>query len=180
LINLAACTKIKHAMMQVNFPVILFSALIPVLVGALWYHPALLGKMWMRESGMRPELLTKGNKVLIFGMSFLFSFLLAFSLQFMVIHQWHLYSLIANEAQLEGAGGDATRWLEDAMKLYGENFRTFKHGAFHGVLVGLLTATPFVGVLALLERKSFKYIFIHSLYWTICTALMGGIICAFS
>jgi hypothetical protein len=167
-------------MMQVNFPVILLTALIPMLVGALWYHPAVFGKMWMRESGLSEEALKKGNMILIFGVAFLFSFLIAFSMQFMVIHQWHLYSIVANEAYIDGANGSAAKWLEDAMKLYGENFRTFKHGAFHGTLVGFLTATPLIGVLALFERKSFKYIFIHGIYWTFCAALMGGVICAFS
>ncbi|MEZ5173137.1 MAG: DUF1761 domain-containing protein [Bacteroidia bacterium] len=164
--------------MHVNFPVVLLTAVIPMVIGAIWYNPAVLGKMWMKHSGVTPEMVKTGNMAVIFGVSFFFSFLIAFSLQFMVIHQWHLFSIVAAEDMQPGS--PASQWLDSAMNSYGQNFRTFKHGAFHGTLVGMLTAMPLIGVLALFERKSFKYILIHGLYWTICTALMGGVLCAFS
>jgi hypothetical protein len=63
---------------------------------------------------------------------------------------------------------------------YGNNFRTFKHGAFHGILSALFFATPVLGINALFERKSFKYIFVHAGYWMLTLALMGGVICAYA
>lgn len=165
-------------MMHVNFPVVLITAIIPMVIGAIWYNPAIFGKAWMKHSGVTNEMIKSGNMAVIFGTSYFFSVLIAFSLQFLVIHQWHLFSIVASEDMQ--AGSQASLWLENTMNNYGNNFRTFKHGLFHGTLVGLFTATPLVGVLALFERKSFKYIFIHGAYWVVCMALMGGVICAFS
>jgi hypothetical protein len=60
---------------------------------------------------------------------------------------------------------------------YGHNFRTFKHGAFHGILSAVFFALPVLGIQAMFERRSGKYIFIHLGYWVITFVLMGGIIC---
>lgn len=65
------------------------------------------------------------------------------------------------------------------MDKYGNNFRTFKHGAFHGTIGGFFFATPVLCINALFERKSFIYIAINAGYWIITLALMGGVICAF-
>ncbi len=66
------------------------------------------------------------------------------------------------------------------MEQYGTNFRTFKHGAFHGAIGGIMLALPIVGTNALFERKGVKYIAINAGFWIISMALMGGIICAFA
>jgi len=60
---------------------------------------------------------------------------------------------------------------------YGSNFRTFKHGAFHGILASLMLALPLIGINALFERKGFKYIAINVGYWIVSFAIMGGIVC---
>jgi cytochrome b561 len=66
------------------------------------------------------------------------------------------------------------------MEKYGKLYRTFKHGAFHGVLAGIFFAMPITGIVALYERRSAKYIFVHVGYWTLTMALMGGVICAYA
>ena len=62
------------------------------------------------------------------------------------------------------------------MDLVGTSHRTFKHGAFHGVLTGLFVITPILATSAMFERKGFKYIAINAGYWIICLAIMGGIV----
>ena len=74
---------------------------------------------------------------------------------------------------------EAVKYVNDMMAKYGNEFRTFKHGTFHGTLGGLAFALPILGTNALFERKGFKYIAINVGFWTISMALMGGIICAF-
>jgi hypothetical protein len=37
-----------------------------------------------------------------------------------------------------------------------------------------------IGINAVFERKGFKYIAIHTAYWMLTMAIMGGIICAFA
>ena len=65
------------------------------------------------------------------------------------------------------------------MENYGDNFRTFGHGAFHGTVAGILFALPVLGTNALFERKSFKYIAVNAGYWIVTTALIGGVLSAY-
>ena len=58
----------------------------------------------------------------------------------------------------------------------GGNFMTFKHGALHGGLVGVLIAFPVLGTNAIFEQKSAKYILINAGYWILTMSLMGGVI----
>lgn len=113
----------------------------------------------------------------IFVVSFIFAFLLAFALQFTVVHQWHLFSLVANDVKPGDTTSAAAIWFQSSLDTYGHNFRTFKHGAFHGFLAGIFTALPLIGTNALYERKSTKYILINVGFWTVCLTIMGGILC---
>ena len=64
------------------------------------------------------------------------------------------------------------------MENYNSQFRTFKHGAFHGLLYGVFLGLPLIGVNALYDRKSGKYILINAGYWVAVMTVMGGIISA--
>jgi hypothetical protein len=71
-------------------------------------------------------------------------------------------------------------YMKSFMEKYGNNFRTFKHGALHGFIGGVLMALPIVSINALFEMKGFKYIAINAGYFIVGMTLMGGVICAFS
>ncbi|ALJ05625.1 hypothetical protein APS56_11025 [Pseudalgibacter alginicilyticus] len=153
-------------------PVAMFVAAVSAMVvGFIWYNPKTFGNAWMQASGMTDEKIKSGNMAKIFGLSFLFSFLLSIALPGIVIHQMGVMSLV---------GGDSSVALPSYEALlvdYGDAFRTFKHGAFHGVLTGVFIALPIIGINALFERKSAKYIFINAGYWIVTLAVMGAIIC---
>jgi hypothetical protein len=166
--------------MQINFVVILLSAIIPLLMGFIWYHPKTFGNPWMKLSDVSEEKLKSGNLGIIMGVSYIFFVLIAFVLQFMVIHQYSVYSILANEPGINDPTSEMGNMLQFFMDKYGNNFRTFKHGAFHGTLAGIFFATPILGVNALFERKGFKYIFLNGAYWIVSLALMGGVICAYA
>ena len=158
--------------MELNFIAIIVAALVPLVLGFVWYGPMLFQKAWMRESGMTEEKIKGGNMAVIFGISLLLSVLLAFFAQFLVIHQMGALGMI---------GGDTTTALPsyDAfMADYGSAFRTFKHGALHGFMAGLFFVFPIMATNGLFERKSWKLTFINAGYWTVCLMIMGGIVCA--
>ena len=159
-----------------NPTAIFVTALIPLLVGAIWYNPKVLGTAWMKASGMTEEKMKGSNMLLIFGLTYLFGLFLAAILNSLVVHQNHIYSILANEPGFGNKDSEVGIFIADFMNKYGENFRTFKHGAFHGVLSGLLLALPIIGIIALFERRSFRYIAIHTGYWIITFTLMGGLI----
>lgn len=166
--------------MEINFLILLVATLAPLVVGFIWYHPKIFGTVWMQASGMTNDKINSSNMVLIFGLTTVFSFFIAFIMQFMVIHQLSVAALLTQQPDFDSPGSEAPLLLEKMKSLYWNSYRTFKHGAFHGTLAGLFLATPIVGVNALFERKGFRYIAINGGYWIISMALMGGIICAFS
>jgi len=165
--------------MTPDFLIILLAALVPTVVGFIWYNPKVMGSVWMKASGLDEEKLKGANMMVIFGVSLVLSFLLAFSIQFMVIHQWGVFSTLATPENT-GSTSELGMVYADFMSKYGTNFRTFKHGAFHGVLAGITMVLPILGTNAMFERKGFKYIAVNVGYWMITMGLMGGIICQFA
>jgi len=158
--------------MQINFLALLIAALSTLPIGFIWYNPKVFGTIWMRESGLTEENMKGANMALIFGMAIFFAFLIALSLQTITIHQSGAISMVGGD--VENAKPSFAAFMAD----YGTAFRTFKHGMLHGFLTGLFLALPIIGTNALFERKSWKYIFINTGYWTLCFMVMGGIICS--
>ncbi|MDX1278700.1 DUF1761 domain-containing protein [Oceanihabitans sediminis] len=158
-------------MQLINPWAIPIAAVSALLIGAFWYNPKVFGTVWMRESGMTEEKIKGGNMAIIFGLSLVFSALLAFLLMQFTNHQFGALGMI---------GGDATNSLPSYvafMEDYGSAFRTFKHGALHGAMFGVLGALPILGTNALFERKSFRYIFINAGYWILTLTVMGALLC---
>lgn len=166
--------------MQINWTILLLAAIIPMIVGFIWYHPALFGNAWMKACGLTEEKMKGGNMVMIFGLSFVFAFLIAMTLQMIVIHQYHVFSILVDEPNFTDPTSEAGLYYKNFMDTYGNNFRTFKHGSFHGFLFGLLFLLPVIATGALFERKGGKYIWINGGYWIVTLTLMGGVICAFA
>lgn len=157
--------------MEINFYSLLLAALSTIVVSFVWYHPKVFGTIWMKESGMTQEKMKGGNMLLTFAVSFVYAFLISLILQFSVIHQYGALSM---------TGGDASKALPSYaafMADYGSTFRTFKHGALHGFLTGLLMILPVIGTNALNEKRSFKYTLVAGGFWIVCLTIMGGIIC---
>ena len=150
----------------------LVAALSSLAVGAIWYNPKVFGGIWMRETGMTEEKAKGANMALVFGSTIFYAFLIAFILQMLVIHQFGAMGMI---------GGDPTKALPSYtafMNDYGTAFRTFKHGALHGFMAGLLFALPVVGTGALYERRTWRYTLVCGGYWVVVCMIMGGILCA--
>lgn len=159
--------------MEINYLAILVAAVVPMVLGFLWYNPILFGNTWMREAGMTEEKMKSGNMAVIFGVSFLLSILLSFFMQFLTIHQTGALGMIGGDPTLEGILPSYQAFMDD----YGTNFRTFKHGALHGFLAGIFMVLPIIAINGLFERKSWKLIFINVGYWTVALTIMGAIIC---
>ncbi len=165
--------------MNFNFLMTAIAAIVPLFVGFIWYNPNVFGKAWMKECSFTTESLGKPNPI-IFLWSFLLSYLLAFELNTIVIHQFGFFSVIFNEPGLNDPTSEIAVYAADFLSKYGDNFRTFKHGALHGTIAGLLIVIPVMGTNALFEKKTFKYVMINGGYWIVSLAIMGGILCAFA
>lgn len=164
--------------MHFNWIAVLISSLVPLLLGFVWYNKILFGNAWMKAAEMTEEKKKNFNMAKVFGLTFILSLVLSFATQFFVIHQFHFYSILANEAGFNDPDSETGRFISGFMEKYGNNFRTFRHGALHGFLTGLFVIFPIAGVNALFERKSFAYVAINAGFWTACLMIMGGILCA--
>jgi hypothetical protein len=134
-------------MPPINWLSVIIAALIPMILGFVWYHEKVFGTAWMNSLGFTKEDAKKANMGMMLGVSLVMSFLLAWYLLFNV----------------DGLGQEG-------------QYDSFKHGAFHGVLLGLLVATPVMITNGLFEMKKWKTMLINVGYWIVCMALMGGVL----
>ncbi|MEZ4686647.1 MAG: DUF1761 domain-containing protein [Bacteroidia bacterium] len=137
--------------MDINWLALAVAAASSLLVGFVWYHPKVFGSAWMKTAGMTPEKAQQGNMIVTMGLTLLFAFMVATVVMAIIF--------TGEEHQ-------------------DPQFHTFKHGAFHGVIFGIFAALPILGINAMFEQKSWKYIAINVGYWVVTFALMGGIISA--
>lgn len=162
--------------MEINFIALLLAAIVTLVVGFIWYSPKVFGTIWMKENNLTQEELRKGNMLKIFGLTYVFSLMITMTLMSLTIHQSGAVGMVGGPPMLADAKPSFAAFMAD----YGMAYRTFKHGALHGFISGLFFAFPIIGINGLFERKSWKYIFIHTGYWLITLTLMGGIICGYA
>ncbi|CAN5909989.1 hypothetical protein BH11BAC7_BH11BAC7_00020 [soil metagenome] len=171
-----------------NIGMIAVAALIPLVLGFVWYNPMVFGKAWMKVAGTSETDRPTGGKMAgIFLLTFVLGFFIAFMMQFLVIHQRHVMSILMDTPGFMEAGthqpsktSEIGMLYANFMERFGNNYRTFKHGALHGTMTGVLLVTPVIAINAIFERKGFKYIAINGGYWIVSLALMGGVVCAFA
>jgi hypothetical protein len=164
--------------MPSNFWIVFVAALVPLIIGFIWYNPKVLGKQWMAAAGLSEEKMQGANMGLMFGLTYLLSVFFSAGLMVLVVHQLGALSLLSAQPDFAQEGSASSTMLKQFFEQYGNSYRTFKHGAFHGVLSGIMIALPILGINAMFERKGFKYVAINVGFWIVCMALMGGIVCA--
>jgi hypothetical protein len=163
-----------------NFWLLPITALIPLLVGFLWYNDSMgFGKAWLRTINKTEDDMKGSNMLAIFALTYLLGLFLSAAVMFLVIHQMHVNSILADTPGIQDPTSEVSLYLKDFMAKYGTNFRTFKHGVLHGVMSAILVALPVTGITALFERRSFRYVAIHVGYWMLTMGLMGGTLSAY-
>ncbi len=153
--------------------------IVPLLIGFIWYSDKILGSTWKKEigfvdNGEKPQGLAK-----IFAFSYLFGVMIMFFMPSIVIHQYHLVSTLYGTEGFGIEGSRIQQFYNDFVSEHGMKYRSFKHGMLHGVICALFFVFPIIGLNALFEKKTFKYIFIHVGFWMITLGIMGGLACAF-
>ncbi len=134
-------------MEQINWLSVIIAAFIPTIVGMIYYHPKLFGTAWMKSLGLSKDDCKKQNKAVMFTVSLIMSFILAFSL--------------LNFNNSPGQEG---------------TFDSFGHGAFHGVILSVFIAMPVLVINGMFELRNFKNLAINLLYWILTLTLMGGVV----
>lgn len=159
--------------MEMNWIAVFVSALATLVVGFIWYNPKVFGTVWMKETGLTQDELAKGNMLKIFGLTYIFSLMIVIIKSSLTIHQSGALGMIGGPMKINEALPSFNAFMTD----YGTAYRTFKHGALHGFMSGLFFAFPMIAINGLFERKSWKYILIHSGYWIVTLTIIGSLIC---
>ena len=156
--------------MEINFLAILVSALVPTIMGFIWYHEKTFGKAWAAGAGMTKEKMNSGNMAVIFGVAILFSLLLAMGMNVQSVHDFQVAGSMyyaTNGTMEPEAGSELAQWFEYFKTNLAPANHVFSHGAAHGMLVGIMLVLPIIVNNALFERRGWKYILINAGYWII-------------
>ena len=155
----------------------LCAALVPLVLGAIWYNPNLLGRLWGSALGMTP--LPPARLALTVVLTYAAGYYIARSLVPIVIHQNGLHDMNAGDPDLKDKSSALSITVQGLMDKYGHNYRTFKHGALHGFFTGLYLILPVLLIVGLWEHKKISWILIHAAFWILCVTIMGGIVCQY-
>lgn len=142
-------------MPEFNFIAIIVAALIPNILGAIYFGPV-FGKPWMASLGYTKADFEGRNEPLIYGTALVMSFIIAFFLKF-ILEMGH-------------------KNVNDAGELIFAGTHTFGHGAFHGSMIALAFAVPVIICLGLFQKSTGKNILLNAGFWWLCFAVMGGIL----
>lgn len=127
---------------EFNSLAVLAAAVLPFLLGGLWYSPLMFGNSWMAENGLTEQELDDGRQGLVFGLSFLFFLIMSANL----------------------AAFLATPETDLAF------------GLMAGLLAGFGWVALGIAVVALFERRSWRYILINGGYMVAAFVIMGAVI----
>jgi len=141
-------------MPEINYIAIIVAALIPNILGAIYYGP-IFGKQWLDSLGLTAGDMKGRNEALIYGSALLLSFVVSFFLKFTI----ELLHKDVVDCELVFA-----------------SFRNFGHGAMHGMGLAIGLVIPIIICLGLFQKTKLSNIFINSLFWLLCFALMGGVL----
>jgi len=134
--------------MEPNLVAVVIAAIIPMVLGALWYSPLLFAKKWMALMGKTEEELKAGfNPVKTYGISFITCLIMAYILGHFVI-----YATSATHEAGFGAGMQTGFW------------------AWLGFVVTTGSAT------VLYEGRKSGLFWINAGYYLVCLLLMGGVL----
>lgn len=163
--------------MEINWLAVLVAALVPMVMGFIYYNPKVMGTIWMKAADVTEEKMKGGNMGLIFGLSFFFSLMLALSMNNLTIHQFNIPGLFNVHGQDPAPGSPEATFIADFFTKYGMLHRTFTHGMVHGMITVVFFGLPILATNAMFERKGWKYIMVNFFYWFITIGIMGGIVC---
>lgn len=169
--------------MQVNWLVQLVAALVPMIVGMVWYNPKVFGNAWMQAAGMTEEKIKGANMPVIYGISLVMAFLFGLAYKVFADHGTMFDALFRPIAE-HGAGIDVAgafgTELKDHVDAYVARYSSWTHGLAHSVILSIIVILPIIVTNALFERKSFKYMMMNFGYWAVTLALMFMVVAQFS
>ncbi|NNC82588.1 MAG: DUF1761 domain-containing protein [Flavobacteriales bacterium] len=156
------------------------AALIPMIIGFIWYNPKVFGNTWMTAAKVTQEDVESGNMPLIFGLSYVLSLILVFMMNYFVHHEMQIAGTVFMDPELAVApDSELGVMMTDFLDSISARYNTFGHGLLHGFFIALFLVLPVMATNAMFERKGFKYIAVNWGYWAVTIMLIGGFMSQF-
>jgi len=146
---------------------------VPLLTAHFWYGP---NNKIAPRFGIE-SLIPEGLSIMRLIIFFILSFALVYGYINLIIHQMGFYELFFTDI-MKGSL-EAQTIVDEFLSKYGDKHRHFGHGVFHGAINAFVFALPILGIHALMENKSFRYVAYHFSYWLVTSIIMGGLISEF-
>jgi len=163
-------------MIEANWLILPIAALLPLVLGFIWYHPSVLGTKLATITG---DPIVKNRPLGKLALIYFLSLILAYILTLMSVHQTAIFQLFFMDPELANADSSHNVFINEFMETYGDRHRSFGHGVVHGAEAGLMFGLALLGITTLMQNKPFKLIWIHLVFWVVCCGLMGGLLCGF-
>lgn len=138
--------------MNMNWAAFAMAVVAQMVIGFLWFHPSVMGKMWAKAHGVSVEEMKPKNPGLVYGLTTLYTLL--FTLWLMT--------------NVTGPGQDTA--LDE------HSFHTFQHGLAHAIILTLMVILPVLGTPALFEGKTKGWMIVQIGYWLLRLVVAAGII----
>lgn len=134
--------------MNLNWAAYAVAVVAQTIIGYLWFHPAVMGKMWAEANGRTIDEMKPKNPGMVYGLTMLYTLL---NTMFLMIN-------------VTGFG------QEDVQ------FHTIKHGLFHAVVFAVLVILPVLGTPSLHEGKPKGWMIVQMGYWFVRLSVAMGIL----
>jgi Protein of unknown function (DUF1761) len=135
--------------MHINWLAYAAAVAAQMVIGYLWFHPAVLGRTWAKANGQSYEDMMKSqNMGITLGVTIVLTLLFTFWLNLNVT----------------GAGQEDPR------------FYTFQHGIGHAVALTLFVMLPVFGTPGMFEKRGWGWVLLHTGYWFCRMVVAAGIL----
>ena len=166
-------------MAQANWLILPMVAIIPIILGMIWYNPKVMGTKLAQINDQPISSISSNFTIGRIALVYLLSVFFAYVLMLNSVHQVAIFQLFFMDSEVAKAGSEYQAFIDNFMENYGHRHRSFGHGLLHGAEAAFFYGLGTLGLTTLLTGGSLKKIWIHLGFIVICGSLMAGFICAF-
>lgn len=140
--------------MHINWAAFAVAVVAQMVIGFLWFHPSVMGKMWAKANNIELKDMNPENAGMSYGITILLTIVFTF---------W-LAGNVTGPGQQVAADG--------------HSFVTFQHGLAHALALSIMVMLPVFSGPAIFEKRGWKWAVVHVGYWFARMAVAAGILSA--
>ncbi len=140
--------------MNINWAAYAVAVVAQLVIGYIWFHPSVMGKMWAKVNGIDINDMQPKNAGLSYGITIVMTLLFT---------MWLVFN-VTGPGQQEAPDG--------------HSFITFQHGAAHALLISIMVILPIFAGPGIFEKRGWGWVMVHVGYWFVRLVAAAGILSA--